>query len=162
MKIMDSREDAKNQRIRGASNLEQIATSVIDCGFHLHNDLGPGLLETAYETILAASLRSRGLQVDRQVPIKIKYNDLEIEEGFRADLLIENMLLVELKSVERIAPVHGKQVLTYLKLMNLPLGLLINFGAPTFKEGIKRIVNNHIDFATSRLCVNQTSPKAQP
>jgi len=113
------------------------------------------LLESVYEALLAKALRDRNLKVDRQKPIKIKYQEVELEEGFRADLLVEDKLLIELKSTERHMPVHAKQLFTYLRLMDLPLGLLMNFGAPTFKIGCKRIINNHTDFAASRLRVNQ-------
>lgn len=123
--------------------IEKLASTVIDCGFHLHKNLGPGLLESVYEAILADQLTRHGLHVRRQAAIPIKYNGVELAEGFRADLLIDDILLIELKSVERLSPLHGKQVLTYLRLLELPLGLLINFGGETFKEGIKRIVNNH-------------------
>lgn len=92
---------------------------------------------------MADQLRRRGLHVQRQVPIPICYDGIELAEVFRADLLVEGLLLVELKSVERLSPLHGKQVLTYLRLLDRPLGLLINFGGETFKEGAKRIVNNH-------------------
>ena len=139
----------------GHADVESLSQIAVDCGYQLHRDLGPGLLESVYEALLAQMLRDRGLKVDRQVPIKIEYRGVVLEEGFRADLLIEQRLLIELKSLEKMSPVHGKQVLTYLRLMNLPVGLLINFGAPTFKEGIKRIVNNHENFASSRLRVNQ-------
>nr|WP_246553215.1 GxxExxY protein [Sphingopyxis soli] len=120
-----------------------MASIAVDCGFHLHKELGPGLLESAYEAIMADQLARRGLNVLRQVPIPLRYGGVELPEGFRADLLIEGRLLVELKSVERLSPLHGKQVLTYLRLLDMPLGLLINFGGETFKEGVKRIVNNH-------------------
>lgn len=123
--------------------IEALAAIVIDCGYHLHRSLGPGLLESAYELILAKVIEARGLQVSRQVSIPITYDGVVIDNGFRADLLIENTLLVELKSSERIAPVHAKQVLTYLRLMNLPLGLLMNFGQPTFKSGLQRIANDY-------------------
>ncbi|WP_194954335.1 GxxExxY protein [Sphingopyxis solisilvae] len=123
--------------------IEEIASVTVDCGFHLHKNLGPGLLESVYEAIMADQLVRRGLNVQRQVPIPIRYDGIELPEGFRADLLIEGVLLVELKSVERLSPLHGKQVLTYLRLLDMPLGLLINFGGETFKEGVKRIVNNH-------------------
>ena len=132
-------------------DVEALATEAVDCGFKLHERLGPGLLESVYEAILFESLARRGLSVERQKSITICFDDFVINEGFRADLLVEGILLIELKSVERIAAVHSKQVLTYLRLMNLPLGLLMNFGAATFREGIKRIVNNHTDFASSRL-----------
>jgi iron complex transport system substrate-binding protein len=130
--------------------LEDLPAEVVDAAFHLHKDLGPGLLESVYEVVLAKLLRERGLRVERQKPIAIEYAGLRFDEGFRADLIVEDRLLVELKSIESLLPVHGKQVLTYLRLLDLPLGLLINFGAPTFKKGIKRVVNNHTDFAPSR------------
>ena len=125
-------------------NVEKIATEVVDTAFHLHRDLGPGLLESVYEVVLEKMLRNRGLAVERQMPVPIKFADLIFDEGFRADLVVENALIIELKSVEKIAPAHAKQLLTYLRLMDFPIGLLINFGAPTFKEGVRRIINNHI------------------
>lgn len=136
-------------------NIEELSAIVVDCAYHLHLEAGPGLLETVYEVVLAKMLEARGLRVKHQMPIPIHLMGLSFEEGFRADLLIEDLLLIELKSVENLSPVHSKQVLTYLRLLNLPLGLLINFGAATFKEGCKRIVRNHRDFASSRLRVNQ-------
>ena len=126
----------------------------MDCAFRLHRDLGPGLLETVYEVVLEKMLRDQGLEVVRQKPILIRYSGFTFEEGFRADLIIAGIVLAELKSVENLAPVHSKQVLTYLRLLGLPLGLLINFGAATFKEGCKRIVNGPQSFASSRLRVN--------
>jgi GxxExxY protein len=131
--------------------IEALATIAVDCGFKVHEGLGPGLLESVYEAVLAQSLARRGLSVERQKPVPIRFDGLILDEGFRADLLVERRLLIELKSVERTAPVHGKQLLTYLRLMDLPLGLLMNFGAATFREGIKRVVNNHGPFAPSRL-----------
>jgi len=131
-------------------DVEALATIAVDCGFKVHEGLGPGLLESVYEAVLAQSLAQRGLVVERQKPIPIRFEGVIIDEGFRADILVEGRLLIELKSVERAAPVHGKQVLTYLRLMDLPLGLVMNFGAATFREGIKRVVNNHGDFAPSR------------
>lgn len=136
-------------------NIEEISAEVVDAAFHLHKDLGPGLLESVYEVVLAKMLEQRGLTVERQKPIPIHYAGIRFDEGFRADLIVEGGLLIELKSVENLAAVHGKQVLTYLRLLDLPLGLLINFGSATFKEGVKRIVNNHTNFASSRLRVNQ-------
>jgi len=125
-------------------NLEDLASIVIDCGYRLHRDLGPGLLESAYEAIMADQLVRRGVRVERQKPIPIRYDGLELAEGFRADLLLEGRLLIEFKSVERLSPLHSKQVLTYLRLLDLPLGLLINFGGATFKEGVRRIANGDI------------------
>jgi iron complex transport system substrate-binding protein len=122
--------------------IERLATIAVDCGFRVHDGLGPGLLESVYEAVLAHSLTARGLAVERQKPVPIQLEGVVLNEGFRADLLVEGKLLIELKSLERAAPVHGKQVLTYLRLLDLPLGLLMNFGAATFKEGIKRVANN--------------------
>lgn len=127
------------------SQLEQLATIAVDCGFQIHKRLGPGLLEYVYEALMAHDLVKRGLSVIRQQVVPVHYDGIMLDEGFRADLMIEGQLLVELKSVERFAPVHGKQVLTYLRLLNLPLGLLINFGAETYREGVKRVANNYQD-----------------
>ena len=144
--MKDSHEDTKTRR-----NKEELARIVVDCGFRLHKELGPGLLESVYEVVLAKMLADEGLSVARQVPVPIEVFGLQFDEGFRADLLVEDLLLVELKSVERLAPVHFKQVLTYLRLLDLPLGLLINYGAATFKEGTRRIVNGPQDFTGSQL-----------
>ena len=135
-------------------NVEEASATVVDAAFHLHKDLGPGLLESVYEVVLARMLEKRGLQVERQKSVAFDFDGMHFNEGLRVDLLVEGCLVLELKSVENLAPVHPKQLLTYLRLLKLPLGLLINFGAATFKEGIKRVVNNHRDFATSRLRVN--------
>jgi iron complex transport system substrate-binding protein len=124
--------------------IESLANMTVDCGFHIHRDIGPGLLESAYELLLAESLIRRGLSVERQISISLKANGIVIDNAFRADLLVERLLLVEVKSTEAHAPVHAKQLLTYLRLMNLPLGLLMNFGGVTFKQGIRRIANNHV------------------
>ena len=142
--LTQSREERKEGQTP-LKGIEAIATSVVDTAFHLHRDLGPGLLESVYEAVMEKMLKERGLAVERQKSVPISYAGLDFDEGFRADLVVEKCLVVELKSVEKIAPVHAKQLLTYLRLMNLSLGLLINFGAPTFKAGIRRIVNNHIE-----------------
>jgi iron complex transport system substrate-binding protein len=123
--------------------LEEIATATVDCASKLHNEARPGLLESVYEATLAKMLTDRDFSVQRQVPIPIKLMGLTFDEGFRADLIINKRFIIELKSVEKIAPVHLKQLLTYLRLTNNQLGLLINFGSNTFKEGVKRIVNNY-------------------
>jgi GxxExxY protein len=122
-------------------NVEKLATTAIDCGLSIHRELGPGLLESAYEAILAHELTKCGLSVECQKTVPIIYDGVAIDAGFRIDILVERQLVIELKSVERLAPVHGKQILTYLRFMNLPLGLLMNFGAPMFKDGLKRVVN---------------------
>jgi len=136
-------------------NEEDLSAIVVDTAFHLHKELGPGLLENVYETVLAKLLQEKGLSVERQKPVSFEYHGIHFNEGLRLDLLVNGRVVVELKSVERLSPVHSKQLLTYLRLMRLPLGLLINFGSPTFREGCKRIVNHHTNFASSRLRVNQ-------
>lgn len=141
-------------------DVEEISAIVVDCGYKLHVEAGPGLLESVYEVVLGRMLEERGLEVRRQVPVPIELMGLKFDEGFRADILIENRFLIELKSVERLLPVHSKQVLTYLRLLDLPLGLLINYGSATFKEGVHRIANHHKDFASSRLRVNQSAAPA--
>ena len=123
--------------------IDALATIAVDCGFKLHMAFGPGLLESVYEAILADSLVKRGLRVERQKPVDIHYEGTVLREGFRIDLLVENKLIIELKSTERAAPVHKKQLLTYLRLTDLPLGLLMNFGMETFKEGMSRVINRH-------------------
>lgn len=125
------------------ADIEALAREVVDCGFHLHKDLGPSLLESAYETLMAAELGRRGLDVARQVPVPLKYKGVVVDNAFKIDLLVDRRLIEELKSIERLAPVHGKQVLTYLRLMGLPLGLLMNFGQATFKDGLRRIANDY-------------------
>jgi GxxExxY protein len=132
-------------------NVDDLASIAVDCGLKVHAALGPGLLESAYEAVPSHSLARRGLRVERQKPIPIRYDGIILNEGFRADLLLEGRLLVELKSVERLAPLHAKQVLTYLRLMDLPVGLLMNFGSMTFRDGLKRIANNHDDSAFPRI-----------
>jgi GxxExxY protein len=119
----------------------QLSKVVLDAAFRVHTKTGPGLLETVYEVLLAHELRKQGLQVQRQVPIRIRYDELVFDEGFRADLLVEDKVIVELKSVEKLIPVHGKQVLTQLRLSERRLGLLINFGEIHLKNAIERIVN---------------------
>jgi GxxExxY protein len=136
-------------------DLEELARLAVDCGLRAHKELGPGLLESVYEAVLAFMLDREGVIVERQKPIDIEYQGVVLSEGFRADLLLEGRLIIELKSVERLSPVHDKQLLTYLRLARQPLGLLMNFGAATFREGLRRIVNDHTDTASSSLRVNQ-------
>jgi GxxExxY protein len=126
-----------------SANLESLTKIAVDCGFKLHDQLGPGLLESVYEILLCESLKQHGMMVVRQKVIPITYNGITLDEGFRADLIVEGQLLIEVKSVERFAAVHGKQVLTYLRLMSLPLGLLMNFGTATFRDGLKRVANDY-------------------
>jgi GxxExxY protein len=120
----------------------ELSKIIVDKCYQIHVDLGPGLFESVYEEILAFELIKEGLYVSRQQAIPVIWNEIKMEIGFRADLIIENKVLIEIKSVESIAPVHQKQVLTYLKLTDIKLGLLINFNEALIKDGITRIVNN--------------------
>jgi len=122
-------------------DLNSISGTIVDAAFHIHRTLGPGLLESVYGVVLAHELEKRGLKVEHQKSVSITYDGLRFDEGFRADLIIEDCVVVELKSVEQLSPVHSKQLLTYLRLLDYRLDLLINFGAPVIKDGIRRIVN---------------------
>ena len=137
--------------------IDEVSGIVVDAAFKLHTELGPGLLESVYQTVLSRDLTRRGLHVVSQSFVPFEYDGLRFDEALRVDLLVESQLVVELKSIEELAPVHFKQVLTYLRLLKLQVGLLINFGAPTFKEGIHRVVNKYSPSpsAASRLRVNQ-------
>jgi GxxExxY protein len=117
-----------------------IAREVVDAAFHLHVDLGPGLLESVYESVLARRLEKRGFRIERQKPIPIRVDGISMDEGFRVDLVVNDLVLVELKSAEQAHPVFKKQLLTYLKLSGKRLGLLINFGTELFKDGVSRVV----------------------
>jgi iron complex transport system substrate-binding protein len=130
---------------------DRLTGEIVDAALKLHRALGPGLLESVYEALLAKELERRGLRAARQTPVSFEYDGLSFQDAFRIDLLVESRVIVELKSVERLAPVHAKQLLTYLRLMDLPVGLLINFGAATLKEGLHRVVNSRIP---PRLCVS--------
>jgi GxxExxY protein len=121
--------------------IEQIAKDVVDASMKIHMKLGPGLFEIVYEVVLARELQRRGYNVERQRPVPIRYDDVTFDEGFRADLIVNSCLLIETKSLERLAPVHSKQVLTYIRLLDFRLGLIINFGEALPKNGIKRIAN---------------------
>ena len=119
----------------------ELAAKVMDAAFLIHRELGPGLLESVYETVLIKLLTDNGLSVERQVAVPIIFQGISFDEGFRADLIVESKLIIELKSVERLQPVHSKQLLTYLRLTGCKLGLLINFGEKLLKDGIKRVAN---------------------
>jgi len=119
----------------------EVATQIVDVAFKIHTAYGPELLESVYETIMAYELGKRGLQVRRQQPIPLIHETIRMEVGFRADLIVENKVVVEVKSIEAIAPVHKKQLLTYLRLTDKRLGLLINFNVELIKNGIARVVN---------------------
>jgi iron complex transport system substrate-binding protein len=142
--------------------LDEITGIIVDEAMKLHRGLGPGLLESVYEVVLARALEKRGLKIERQKTVSFEYDGLRFDEGLRVDLLVEGMVVVELKSVEKLAPVHAKQLLTYLRLLKQPVGLLLNFGAPTLKEGLRRIVNNLTPSASPRLRVNQENLGDRP
>lgn len=130
-------------------DIDAISGDVVDVALRLHRELGPGLLESVYETVLAARLAQMGYAVARQRAVGIELEGLRIDAAFRVDLLVDERLIVEIKSVERLMPVHAKQLLTYLRLMKQPVGLLLNFGGETLKEGIRRLVNDHHPSASS-------------
>ena len=139
--------------------IDEITGDVLDVALRLHRELGPGLLESVYETLLARRLQSFGYDGVSQQLIRAEFEGARFEAAFRADLLVDGRLLIEVKSVERLLPVHSKQLLTYLRLMKQPVGLLINFGGETLKEGIRRVVNEYRPSAplpsSPRLRVNQ-------
>lgn len=120
----------------------QLATIIVDCAFKVHIALGPGLLETVYRAALAYELQQRELQVSIERGIPAEYGDVRLDVGFRADIIVENKVIIECKSVEALAPVHGKILLTYLRLADMRLGLLINFNVALIKDGIRRVVND--------------------
>ena len=139
----------------GMHELDEVTEAIIQEALKIHIGLGPGLMEAVYEIVLARALERRGFRVQRQVVIRFEYDGMVFEKGFRVDLLVEGFVVVEVKSIEKLALVHPKQLLTYLRLMRLPLGLLVNFGAPLLKQGLHRVVNGLVPSASPRLRVNQ-------
>ena len=135
--------------------LDDITEAVIAASITIHRELGPGLLESVYVLVLAASLQRRGLRIQRELPVTVAYDDMQFEDAFRADLLVEGCVVVEVKSVEKLAHVHTKQLLTYLRLLNLRVGLLLNFGAGTMRQGLKRVVNDLDPTTSPALRVNR-------
>jgi GxxExxY protein len=123
----------------------EIGTIVVDCAMSLHMETGPGLLESVYEVVLAHDFRAQGLGAERQVPIPIELRGIQFDEGFRADMIVDGKVLLELKSVEQVTKAHKKQVLTYLRLTGLKLGYLLNFGEAMMKDGITRIINGELE-----------------
>ena len=123
------------------NELNNITGRIVDAAFRVHSKLGPGLMESVYETVLSRDLASSGLRVDRQRTISFDFEGLWFEDAYRVDLVVENAVAVEVKSVAAILPRHHQQLLTYLRLLDYRVGLLLNFGAPVMKEGIKRIAN---------------------
>ncbi|MDR1491410.1 MAG: GxxExxY protein [Planctomycetaceae bacterium] len=123
----------------------EIGKIVVDACYHIHRELGPGLLEKVYEIILADRLRSKRLSVQRQVVVPIVFDGKQFEEGFAADIIVENKVILELKSIETVHPVHKKQLLTYLRLTGMKLGYLLNFGEELMKTGVSRIINGNLE-----------------
>ena len=136
-------------------DIEEISGDVLHAAISLHRDLGPGLLESVYETVLGAMLARNGYFVEHQKSIDIRYDGLYFARAFRIDLLIDSRLIIEIKSVERPNAAHRKQLLTYLRLCDLSVGMLINFGGATLIEGVSRVVNKYTPSASPRLRVNQ-------
>ena len=126
-----------------ANKSDELSRVVVDECIRIHRELGPGLLESVYEAVLAAALSRRGLRIERQVPVDIRYDGLVLAAAFRIDLLLDGELILEIKSVEALTNLHAKQLLTYLRLTDRSLGMLLNFSGETMKEGIRRVANNH-------------------
>lgn len=124
--------------------INQITGQVLDAFIRIHTSLGPGLFESVYEEVSAYELSKSGLSVERQKAIPVVYDNIKFDDGFRADLVVERKLIIEIKSVETLAPVHFKQVMTYLKLMNIRDGILVNFNVDLLKDGFHRVFNNHV------------------
>jgi GxxExxY protein len=141
-------------------DIDAITGDVIDIALRIHRDLGPGLFESVYETVLAGKLVQMGYLVDRQKPIDIEFEGMRFDAAFRADLLVDGRLLVEIKCVDALSKAHMKQLQTYLRLTRQPVGLLINFAGATLKEGLKRVVNDHVPSASPRLRVNQSEGRS--
>ena len=126
-------------------NENEIGTIIVDEAVRIHKALGPGLLEIVYEAVLARRLKKRGLVVERQKPVSIEFEGEHFDEGFRADLIVNGLVIIELKSVEKVSPVYKKQLLTYLRLADLKVGYLLNFGDVLMKDGIRRIINGKLE-----------------
>jgi GxxExxY protein len=138
--VLGSRKGAKGTKL---TDVDVISRDVVTEAIRIHRELGPGLLESVYEMVLAGALGRKGYGVERQKPIDVTFDGMTFEAAFRVDILVENSLVLEIKSVERINAAHAKQLLTYLRLLKQPVGLLLNFSGETMKEGIRRMVNNH-------------------
>ena len=140
---------------------ERLASAAIDVAVRIHQRLGPGLLESVYETLLCEHMRRAGYGVERQKPVGFEMDGVRIADAFRLDLLIEGVLIIEVKSVDRLIPVHTKQLLTYLRLLDLRLGLLMNFNQETLRDGLRRVVNGPSSFVPSRLRANSHQPEQE-
>ena len=124
------------------NDIEALIQLTFDAGMAIHKDVGPGLVESVYERVFADRLQQSGIKVDRQKPVHVEIYGKRYDDAFRYDLLLNDILLVEIKSIDKLGPIHNKQVLTYIRLMNLPYGLLLNFGCEVFRQGMRRIVND--------------------
>lgn len=124
-------------------DIDAVSADAVDCAVHIHRELGPGLLESVYETVLAGAPARRGYVVDRQGPVDIQYDGMRFSHAIRVDLIVDKRLVSEIKSVEKLTAAHAKQLLTYLRLLHQPVGRLLNFSGATMKEGIRRLVNEH-------------------
>jgi GxxExxY protein len=142
--------------------LDRITGEVVDAAYRLHVALGPGLMESVYETLLFRELDRRGFEVERQKDVTFVYDGVPFVNAYRVDLLVERSVVVEIKSTEKQAPVHKHQLLTYVRLLRLEVGLLLNFGLPTMKEGMVRVVNDHIPSLASPLAVNRRTSRPRP
>jgi GxxExxY protein len=135
--------ETQRNRENNMRDVNEVTREIVDAAYSVHSRIGPGLLESVYEALLGREVEQRGFTVRRQMPVPLEVDGLRFEEAFRVDLLVDQRVIVELKSAERLLPVHTKQVLTYLRLMNLEVGLVINFGGATLKEGLRRVVNGY-------------------
>jgi len=134
--------------------LDDITGAIVDSALRMHRDLGPGLMESVYEAVLARTLEQQGFHVERQRVMRFEYQGMVFDRGFRVDLVVDDRVIVEVKSIDQLGRHHAKQLLTYLRLTNTQVGLLINFGAPTLKEGLRRMVNGYRPSASPRLRAN--------
>lgn len=134
--------------------VDDITGAILDASVKIHRELGPGLIESVYEALLARLLEARGFTVRRQHPVRFEFDGITIDHAFRADLLVENTVIVELKAAARLEPIFARQLLTYLRLARCPVGLVINFGGQTLHEGVKRVVNNYQSMGLDRLLIS--------
>lgn len=144
------------------TNTDIITAEIVDAAYKLHKDLGPGLLESVYERLLAKELARRGLKVERQRPVSFEYDGLTLEGGFTVDLLVNESVVVELKAAQKIHPVDQRQLFTYLRILDLEVGLLLNFGDALMKDGIRRIVNGYRPTPESTLRINASEGGREP
>lgn len=144
MEVLNRKDREKRKVIEPDLRLNALSKVIVDCCFEVHNTLGPGLLESAYEECLFLLICERGLQVERQKFVDIKFRNHHVRNAYKIDLLVEGSIIVELKTVEKILPIHGAQMITYLKLSDCQLGLLINFNVKMLKDGVKRYVSSSL------------------